>query len=128
MAAFKKMSLPFLFLASAIMMAHNLVPHVHHSGGAGEVIASHCFHEDNSLLGLLESAFHIDLGNEHLENLKPASNQVVNLLAPFVLVVISFDLRLLVEKGNNNFVYLPSIPLTNPFFLSSNAHRGPPVA
>ena len=125
---FKKMSFAFLFSATAMLMAHNFVPHSHYALGTGEIITSHCSHHEDNLLGLLASIFHLDLGNEHLENLKPTSSQTVNLIAPFLLAVISFDLKIFIETESHNYLYPPATSLTNPFLLSLNVHRGPPVA
>lgn len=125
---FKKVSLAFLFAATAMLMAHNFVPHSHYTTGAGEIVTTHCSHHEDNLLGLLASIFHLDLGNEHLANLKPASVQALNLIAPFVLGFVSFDLTILTEKESNHYLYPPAAILTNPFLLSLNIHRGPPAA
>ena len=123
---FRKVGFTFLFCATAMLMAHNFVPHSHYTTGAGEVVTSHCSHNEDNLLGLLASIFHLDLGSEHLENLKPASAQVHNHLAPFVLAIISFDFQLLAKKESDNYFYPPTATLTNPFLLTFNAYRGPP--
>ena len=124
----KKISLAFLFSATAMLLAHNMVPHSHYSEGGMEIVTSHCSHNEDNLLGFLASIFHLDLGSEHLENLKPASSKVINFIAPFVLAILSIDLKILDEGEQNNYLYPQTASLTNPFLLSLNAHRGPPVA
>lgn len=124
----KKMGFAFLFSATVLLFAHNFVPHSHYTTGTGELVTSHCPHHEDNLLGLLASVFHLDLGNDHLENLKPATSQVVNLIAPFIVAIISFDVKFLLEGESKNYLYPPTTSLTNPFLLSLTTHRGPPVA
>ena len=125
---FKKMGFAFLFSATVLLLAHNLVPHSHYIAGTGEVVTSHCPHNQGNLLGLLASVFHLDLGSDHLEDLKPATSQEVNLIAPFIVAIISFDIKVFLEKESKNYLYPPTTSLTNPFLLSLTTHRGPPAA
>ncbi len=123
----KKVSYIFLFSATVLLLAHSLVPHSHHTGDGEKIIQKHCSHQENNLLGLLASAFHLDLGNDHLENLKPASSQVAWMAAMLILSIVAFDLKLLVERKPNYYSYPQTSSLSNPFLLSIHSRRGPPV-
>ena len=124
---FKKISYIFLFSATSLLLAHMLVPHSHHTDGAETNIKNYCSHHESNLLGLLASAFHLDLGNDHLENLKPASYQAVGISVVLMLSIVEFDLKFFVEKESNHYSYPETDSLANPFLLSLNSRRGPPV-
>ncbi|MDN5217030.1 hypothetical protein QQ020_33475 [Fulvivirgaceae bacterium BMA12] len=123
----KKVSYIFLFSATGLLLTHSLVPHSHHAGDGQTNIQKYCSHQENNLLGLLASAFHLDLGNDHLENLKPASSQVASMAAMLVLSIVAFDLKLFTERKPNYYCYPQTSSLSNPFLLSLHSRRGPPV-
>jgi hypothetical protein len=70
---FKGIQKALIFTAFTIVMLHSTVPHMHHSPDQ----ISACQNSDeqqSSLLDFLESIFHIDFGEKHLEDFRDGSN------------------------------------------------------
>jgi len=90
---FKGIQKALIFTAFTIVMLHSAVPHMHHSPDQ----ISTCQNSDeqqSSLLDFLESIFHLDFGEKHLEDFRDGSNIDAQFIAceaklelPHILVI-----------------------------------------
>ncbi|MDZ7845670.1 MAG: hypothetical protein U5L96_02190 [Owenweeksia sp.] len=116
-----------LFLALSLMMLHNIVPHQHHSDLDTD---QHCLasdHQQDDLLDLLSDLFHVDLGGDHLENLRGGESTKVFTGITAILVddapVIAEPRLLLDEKPA---VTAHNLPLPKRISITLRSLRSPP--
>lgn len=75
----KLLYITFLWLAGGIVLAHSIVPHVHHMQGEREEVCE--TDESESVVGFLASIFHFNTGDlEHFQ-VQKTSPEVVQLYA-----------------------------------------------
>lgn len=110
-----------LILAGALLLLHTFIPHQHHSE-LDEIEHYEQHKQADNLYDLLQLAFHIDLGSDHLEAFKTVSFDYVH---PY-----SFDYKT-ISASSYQLIYITSAPqdfelLQAPDLLESLKFRGPP--
>ena len=65
-----------LLAAWVILFAHSVVPHMHEAKDQLQVCATE-HHHDSNLLDFLGHVFHFSTGEDHLENYKADSHQLI---------------------------------------------------
>lgn len=114
-----------LFLASAILMMHLLVPH-HHTTDHGpecEWIAT-----QSDVVGFLINFFDLNLGENHLEDFKPKQGQFFFFMAALLVVMVSFCLVPELARGKlaDRFAQI-KVFLNEKLFASFRPFRAPPL-
>ncbi len=113
-----------IILAGSILLMHSILPHEHHSElDENQHIEAH--ETANSLIDYIKLAFHIDLGQDHLESYKVTQQEVLAFdLISYPTLDFSFHITS-TEIQSQKF-----IPLTDNFqstYFSQHLRlRGPP--
>ena len=111
-------------LAGAILLLHSILPHKHHTElNALEHVTQH--ESATSLLDFIKLAFHLDQGEDHLENFKVAEQYQLS-IDLFVFSQLDFSLEAkVVELWSIDF---PVYQYTqyHKYLLPQLRFRGPP--
>lgn len=110
-----------LILAGALLLLHTFIPHHHHSE-LDEMEHYEQHQQADNLYDLLQLAFHVDLGSDHLEAFKTVSFDYVH---PY-----SFDCKT-ISVSSYQLIHITPTPqdfelLQAPNLLESLKFRGPP--
>lgn len=124
----KNFRLILVYLAMSLAVLHSLVPHVHHDESNGPL------HEDVSDLSLLERlsrVFHLDMGDDHLEEFQPGDG-LESVDAPS-MVGDHFWLHFTCPSSqaiiSREFHQMPPYfedPFPDLYLLAHHGRRGPP--
>lgn len=77
-----------VYVATAIMLLHSLVPHHHHVDEEQHVLAATSQPDKSSLVELLRDIFGLDLGSEHLDNFN-SSRYTDGLISPVFVMALN---------------------------------------
>ena len=117
--------------ACLLLVLHNFVPHQHHSDH--ELVFSSCTPvTDNSFLSFLQSVFHSDIGEGHLDHLLKVDDNTnqntvleFDLSKPFIEIAVRSEICQPVST--KQFLRTSDPPVRNLLFSSSIISRGPPA-
>lgn len=116
-----------LYLATAILMLHSIIPHHHHLNTNHVEICNH--QDDTNLVSILENLFGGDLGENHLEVFKNEKPGNAKLLISYFLVSNSANQQLTqLFNIHENYYFLPTtLGKTLPYYSLTLSGRAPPT-
>lgn len=119
----KTMKVTMLWMAGFLLLAHSVVPHMHHQSYSS---LDSCEAESSSdLLDVLANVFHNDLGVEHLEHFQVQKNQAPSLTA----IQLEVTLPVIFTEEVKEVEYSPFLetpPFDEPILIGYGL-RGPPL-
>jgi hypothetical protein len=120
----KQIKTIFIILAGAILLLHTFLPHEHHDElKQNQNIEAHA--NANSLLDYIKLAFHVDLGEDHLEGYKITQHEQLNFdLILFFSLDYSFEIQLTAGAAQH-FVNFEE-KLHSRYYSRHLSLRGPP--
>ena len=122
LAVVKKLRIIALYFSGAILLLHSVVPHQHHD--EVDSAAHYLEHQQaEGILDLLGTAFHLNLGSDHLESFKKSDQSQLQKLVgdqyQGVSVIASVFDHLSVDNTRHSFVTV--------VWREVAAPRGPPA-
>lgn len=123
----KVFHIAFLWTAGLILLAHSVIPHLHHASAKAHVECGETSAESEGLIDFLARAFHNDPGTEHLEHFQIQKRSSSD------LAIVSYGIPEPVISLRNEPVSICSpavcsgcIPSVSDGFDRSRTLRGPP--
>lgn len=117
-----------IYMAMSIAVLHSLVPHVHHA----ESTEIYCIAEgDISLLEQLSLIFHLDMGDDHLEEFQPGDTLHFDTIE-YVDINLDwcpltwFNKHNTSSSTNQKIVRYIEDPFPDIYLISHHGRRGPP--
>ena len=118
------MRIILILMAGSILLLHTLMPHQHHS----ELEAKENFelHESaRNWLDLIKLAFHLDQGDDHLENYKISDNLRIIFDTFQISEIIFIPYPQVLHSEIDAFPFVVNKPLSR-YFACKIRFRGPP--
>lgn len=111
-------------IAGTILLMHSVLPHEHHTElNDNQNIQAH--ERATSLLDFIKLAFHIDLGQDHLEKYKAASQEQVT-FDSYVSEIPDFSLETVYFENESQKFLAYKNNLYSKYYSRHHSLRGPP--
>ena len=114
-----------ILLGGLLLFLHTVFPHDHHNQQSSE---EHFLEIGvaTSIFDIIELAFHLDLGEDHLENFQVTPKTAFH-LSPFIVDdLLNFELPAIIKLNDDSFPATLSEPFLEQSYRSEDRFRGPP--